>query len=404
MVFMVKRMAYVFRLEPKPPQVAQMARTAGCCRFVFNRGLALEKEAYAECCGLLGYVNMASLLPIWKADPETTFLAEVPAQALQQSLKDLYKGYANLFAKRASFPRFKRKGVHDAFRLPQGFKLDQGNSRVSLPKIGWVRYRKSREVEGVPKNVTVFRKCGHWYMAVQTEQDVEITAHPHIDSPVGIDMGVAKIATLSDGTAIESVNAMRRFAAKLKNAQRRLRRMKKFSGRWCKQQAKVARIHYKIACVRNDALNKATTTIAKNHGIVVVEALKVKNMNKSARGTVENPGRNVRQKAGLNRSILDQGWYEFKRQLGYKLAWRGGKLVEVPAPFTSQRCSVCGHTEAANRPSQAVFRCMACGHTENADLNAAKNILAAGQAVMARGGEETQVAPLKREPAYGVAA
>lgn len=364
--------------------------------------LAMEKENYAKGGKYLGYVKNCKALTEWRHSKEFAYLKEAPIHALQQSLKNLDASHKRCFDKTldAKYPKFKKKGQHDSFHYPDHFKLDENNTRVYLPKIGWVRYRKSQNINGKPKNMTVSFNCGHWYVSIQTEQEVETPVHAHADLAVGIDMGVVNLATLSDGTVVKPVNALKKYADKLAHAQRKLKRMKKGSHRWRKQVSRIARIHHRIACVRNDALNKATTAIAKNHGIVVVEALKVKNMNKSARGTVENPGRNVRQKAGLNRSILDQGWYEFKRQLGYKLAWRGGKLVEVPAPFTSQRCSVCGHTEAANRPSQAMFRCMACGHTENADLNAAKNILAAGQAVMARGGEETQVAPLKREPAW----
>lgn len=137
----------------------------------------------------------------------------------------------------------------------------------------------------------------------------------------------------------------------------------------------MARIQQRVANARKDFLHKHSATIAKNHGMVVVEALQVRNMSASAAGTLEEPGRNVRQKAGLNRAILDQGWGAFRILLAYKLADRGGRLVEVPAAYTSQTCPVCSHVSAANRQSQADFVCVKCGHTANADTNAAINIL-----------------------------
>ncbi|GAI24810.1 unnamed protein product, partial [marine sediment metagenome] len=149
--------------------------------------------------------------------------------------------------------------------------------------------------------------------------------------------------------------------------------------------------------VRKDFLHKMTNKISKNHAVVVMEDLKVSNMSKSARGTKENPGRNVKAKSGLNRSILDQGWFEFRRQLEYKLKWRGGHLELVDPKHTSQKCCRCGHTESENRTIQAKFECKNCGHWENADINAAKNILAAGLAVFACGGYGVSQ-PMKQEP------
>ncbi|HFO1783386.1 TPA: RNA-guided endonuclease InsQ/TnpB family protein [Escherichia coli] len=143
------------------------------------------------------------------------------------------------------------------------------------------------------------------------------------------------------------------------------------------------RLHSRIANIRRDYLHKVTTTVSKNHAMIVIEDLKVSNMSKSAAGTVSQPGRHVRAKSGLNRSILDQGWYEMRRQLEYKQLWRGGHVEAVNPAYTSQRCSCCGHTEKANRRTQSKFECKACGYAENADVNAARNILAAWHAQMA---------------------
>ncbi len=157
-------------------------------------------------------------------------------------------------------------------------------------------------------------------------------------------------------------------------------------------------LHSRIANIRRDYLHKVTTTISKNHAMIVIEDLKVSNMSKSTAGTVSQPGRNVRAKSGLNRSILDQGWYEMRRQLEYKQLWRGGQVLAVPPAYTSQRCACCGHTAKENRLTQSKFVCRACGYTANADVNGARNILAAGHAVLACGGTVQSGRPLKQEP------
>ena len=163
-------------------------------------------------------------------------------------------------------------------------------------------------------------------------------------------------------------------------------RKKKFSSNWKKRKAAIARLHIRIADARNDFLHKVSTAISKSHAVVYIEDLKVRNMSASARGTVENPGKCVRQKAGLNKAILDQGWFEFRRQLSYKEQWRGGLVVAVPPQYTSQTCAGCGHVCAENRRSQALFVCVACGHEDDADVNAAKNVMRAGQVLSVCGG------------------
>lgn len=374
-----------------------MRRFAGACRFVFNRALALQNENHEAGNKYISYTKMTSWLVEWKNATETQWLKDSPSQPLQQSLKDLERAYKNFFQKRAAFPRFKKRGQNDAFRYPQGVKLDQDNSRIFLPKLGWIRYRNSRHVTGMVKNVTVSQSCGKWYISIQTESEVSTPVH-HSVSMVGLDAGVAKLATLSDGTVFEPVNSFQKNQKKLARLQRQLSRKVKFSNNWQKQRRKIQRLHSRIANIRRDYLHKVTTTISKNHAMIVIEDLKVSNMSKSAAGTVSQPGRNVRAKSGLNRSILDQGWYEMRRQLEYKQLWRGGQVLAVPPAYTSQRCVCCGHTAKENRPSQSKFECQACGYTANADVNGARNILAAGHAVLACGGMVQSGRPLKQEP------
>ncbi|MCD6874240.1 transposase [Escherichia coli] len=394
---MKRLQAFKFQLRPGDQQECEMRRFAGACRFVFNRALARQNENHEAGNKYIPYGKMASWLVEWKNATETQWFNDSPSQPLQQSLKDLERAYKNFFRKRAAFPRFKKRGQNDAFRYPQGVKLDQENSRIFLPKLGWMRYRNSRQVTGVVKNVTVSQSCGKWYISIQTESEVSTPVHPSA-SMVGLDAGVAKLATLSDGTVFEPVNSFQKNQKTLARLQRQLSRKVKFSNNWQKQKRKIQRLHSRIANIRRDYLHKVTTTVSKNHAMIVIEDLKVSNMSKSAAGTVSQPGRNVRAKSGLNRSILDQGWYEMRRQLEYKQLWRGGQVLAVPPAYTSQRCACCGHTAKENRLSQSKFRCQVCGYTANADVNGARNILAAGHAVLACGEMVQSGRPLKQEP------
>ena len=167
--------------------------------------------------------------------------------------------------------------------------------------------------------------------------------------------------------------------------QRKLSRKVKKSNGWLKQKYKVQKVHKKISNARNDFLHKCSTNLCKNHALIVLEDLKVRNMSSSAKGSIEEPGKNVAAKSGLNKSILDQGWYEFRRMLEYKQEWTGGQLITIPPQYTSQKCSKCGHTEKENRVTQSDFKCKKCSFNINADINAASNILAAGRAVLASG-------------------
>ena len=403
---MLIRKAFRFQLRTDAALEHELRKASGCVRFVWNRALAMQKERLGKSERCLSYPKMTAELVLWKKAPETSFLQEGHSQALQQILKDLDRALKDAFDKKSPkrFPKFKKKGVHDSFRFPQGTKLD--GDRIYLPKFGWVRFRKSREVEGKIKNVTVSRHLEHWYISVQTEMEIGVPVHPST-SAVGIDLGVAKLATLSTGEVIQPLNSFRGKEKQLARAQRALARKKKFSNNWKKQKAKIARLHARIADARKDLLHKTSTTISKNHAVVVLEDLRVKNMSASAKGTLEKPGKNVRAKAGLNKSILDQGWFELRRQLEYKEAWLGGQVIVIEAHHTSQRCSACGHVSPNNRLSQAIFACEECGHRENADLNAAKNILAAGHAVIACGEVvrpvSTKAASGKQEPTERVA-
>ena len=184
------------------------------------------------------------------------------------------------------------------------------------------------------------------------------------------------------------IDALRKYEEKIASLQQELSRKEKGSSNYKKVQARIAKIYDKVVNTRKDYLHKVTTEISRKFGIVVIENLLVRNMTRSAKGTVEEPGHNVKAKSGLNKAILDQGWYELRRQLAYKLDWLGGKLIVVPPQYTSQTCSRCGHKDKNNRPTQEQFKCTSCGFELNADHNAALNILAAGRAVITDGSGE----------------
>ncbi|MCQ9424214.1 transposase [Pseudomonas sp. LJDD11] len=381
---MQRLQAFKYELMPDGRQERQMRRFAGSCRFVFNKALALQKERHEQGEKKLGYAGLCKLLTEWRNSPQAAWLADAPVHPLQQSLKDLERAYTNFFAKRADFPRFKKKGQNNSLRYPdpKQIKLDQTNSRLFLPKLGWLRYRNSREVPGTVKNITVSQSCGKWFVSIQTEREVDEQPTAQ-GAAVGIDMGIARFATLSDGSFYAPLNSFKRHETALCKAQQAMSRKVRFSRNWKKAKARVQRIHSRIGNARRDYLHKCSTTISQNHAMVCIEDLQVRNMSRSAAGTAEAPGRNVRAKSGLNRSILDQGWFEFRRQLDYKLAWRGGWLIAVPPQNTSRTCPCCGHVSAANRQTQALFRCLGCGFEGNADVVGAINVLRAGHARLA---------------------
>lgn len=367
-----------------------MVQFAGACRFIFNRALALQKERREREEKKLSYFDLCRMLTDWRKEPETPWLKEMPVDPLRMAFKHLERAYGGFFAKRSGFPKFKKKGQRDCFVFcgKGKVKISQDKDTVWLPKIGWVRYRNSREVLGIIKNAAVSRSCGKWYVSIQTEREVEQLAHPSA-SIVGVDVGIARFATLSDGTVFEPVSSFKKHQARLARYQRAMSRKEKFSSNWKKAKAKIQKLHSKVANVRNDHLHKVSHIISKNHAVVCIENLQVSNMSASAGGTIEQPGRNVKAKSGLNRSILDQGWGEFRRQLTYKQEWRGGQLIAVPPHNTSRTCPACAHVSADNRKTQERFACVACGFEDNADLVGAINVLAAGHAVLACG-EEVQ--------------
>lgn len=402
---MLRMQAYKFELMENGEQRRLMRQFSGCRRRAYNDALGINTLRHENKEKRLNWVDLGNLLPEWKK--ENPFFSDAPSQALQQAFKDLEFAYQRFFAqvklgyrvaprdkklrkvlrKRgiplAYPPTFKKKGQHDSFRYPQGFKLDNVNGRISLPKLGWLRYRKSQDVLGTAKNVTVSESCGKWFVSIQTEREVETPIHLST-SDVAIDMGVAVFATLSVGKP-SLLPDTKRLEERKKIQQRRLKNKTKFSQNWKKLQARIKKIDHQISKIRENHRHQFTHTITKNHGVVYGDDLNIKNMSKSAKGTVETPGKNVKQKSGLNRSILAQGIGEVNRQLKYKSEWRGGHFIPCPPAYGSQRCPCCGHISRENRKTQAEFVCVDCGFAGNADFVATLNKLEAGRAFIACG-------------------
>lgn len=352
---MLIRKAYKFRLNTNTETEQKMAQFAGNTRYLWNQCLGINLRYLNEQQPILWYQEFDWFTKLWKKSDKYNFLKLSPSQTLQQTLKQLERAFRQAFdpsQKNKRLPVFKKKSDgQDSFTYPQGFKID--GRRIFLPKIGWVNFRRSREIDGTVKNVTVSRKGKHWFVAIQVELELPHPVHPST-SIIGVDMGVKRLFTLSNGH-FEPPIETDFWLHKLKRLQRSLARKVKFSCNWRKVKEKINRIHTKMANIRHDVLHKATRTLSNNHAMIVLEALQISNMTRSASGTLDKPGKSVKQKAGLNRAILGQSWGLFKDFLGYKQNWAGGQLVFVDPKYTSQTCPVCHHKNKANRQTQAQF-------------------------------------------------
>jgi putative transposase len=313
------------------------------------------------------------MLPAWKR--ELPWLSEVDSIALQQALRNFDRAWQNFFENPEHFdrPTFKKRFAHDAFRVVGGAAMKTEQKRVWLPKFGWLSFRDSRPWLGKVTSVTFSRKADKWYVSLQCEVQVAQPRERSDEPWLGIDVGIAQYATLSDGTHFDGVNAFQRNQRKLARLQRKLKNRTKGSRRG-KAALRVARMQHHMACMRANRAHQVSSLLVKNHGRIRMEDLRLVNMMKSAKGTIECPGKNVAAKRGLNRRLADQGLRALRGFIEYKLAWSGGQFEAVEPKYTSQRCHLCGHTAKENRPTQEKFACVACGHEDHADVNAAKNI------------------------------
>jgi putative transposase len=287
--------------------------------------------------------------------------------APQEALRDFDKAFSNFYlglktGKSIGFPRFKKKGVHDSFRLYGSIRFI--GRLIQLPRLGRIRIKEKREhyFNGRILSATITRKADKWFVSVTVE--MEIADHePVYGSPIGVDLGVKILATLSDGTTFRNRRSLERRLRKLRRLSKSLSRKKKGSRNKKKARLRLAKLHLKISNIRQDTLHKLTTHLAKNHSRIVIEKLCVSGMLKNRK---------------LSRAIADVGFYEFRRQLKYKCEWYGSKLIVAPRFYpSSKRCSGCGHVKKDLKLSERVYVCEECGLEIDRDLNAANNLVAA---------------------------
>jgi putative transposase len=378
-----------FRAELTEAQAVLAQQTADACRAVYNTGLEQRRE-YRRRGAWMNYERQAHELVEAKA--EHTWLTGVPGHCLQQALRDLDEACR----------RHGTFGVHwrsarrwsPSFRFPEGAKmklekLNRRKARVQLPKLGWVKFRASRSLDGETiRSATLTREGQHWFVSLLVDDGASTPAeHALPGTAVGVDRGVVVAVATSAGDLIDQVFTTpgeRRRAVRL---QRKLSRAAKGSANRGKTRHRYAGLRAKEARRRQDFCVKTARQLAENNAVVVLEKLPAKNMTRRAKPVEDpnNPGHylpnGAAAKSGLNKAILSKGWYRFEQALTSVSRYTGTKIVKVPAAFTSLRCSACGHVDPKSRESQAVFRCTNCSRpAEHADVNAAKNILAAGRA------------------------
>jgi putative transposase len=365
--------AYRYRMTPTAEQAARFAQITGTVRFVYN--LALEQREtwwrqYKRHTGRhISYFGQSGELTQLRA--EVDWIAGVPREALDQALGDLDRAYRAFFTGRAAHPSPRKRGRCSSFRLRGRTSpirlLNDRIATVRLQGVGWVRFRLSRPIAGMPKTVTINEERGHWFVSFSTVAESDTGAIP--SAQVGIDRGVANTVALSTGELLSLPAAIEAVDRRRRKAQRVLARRKPGSVRRGKQRARVATLYARARYMRADWLHRVSTDLTRRYGLIAIEALNVRSMTASA------VRKGAAQKRGLNRSILSQGWHQFERMLAYKLEATGGTLIRVPAAYTSQTCSACGAVDARSRESQAKFCCVHCGHADHADTNAAKEIL-----------------------------
>jgi putative transposase len=388
-----------YRLLPTPAQQAVLRDHCGHARYVWN--LAVEQHAHWHPGrkGAPGYREQCRQLTAARA--ENPWLAVGSQTVQQQALRDFARAMTAFFdpGNRAGRPSWRKAGRHEGFRITgrRGRQWDLRRvsrkvGQVWVPKAGWVRFRWSRAVPPAAKSYRVtMDRAGRWHVAFAVIP-APVPA-PGNGQAVGLDRGVAVAAALSTGEMLHCPALTARERTRLRRLQRNLARATRGSNRRGQVKHAIARLKARETDRRKDWAEKASTGLVRRFDVIRVEDLKIKNMTRSATGTRENPGRNVRQKAGLNRGILGSGWGLLVRRMQDKAP---GRVEKVSPAFTSQRCSACGQVDRDSRESQARFVCTACGFACHADVNAAINI-AAGHAVTARGGFR-DAGPVNREP------
>jgi putative transposase len=372
---MIVKKTFRFCLLPTASQEETFFQFAGACRFIYNRGLSQKKEAWEKEKRSITLFDQNKELTELKQQEKTVWLKTIHSQVLQQSLEDLDKAYQHFFRRVknkevSGYPKFKCRGDKDSFRYPQGVKLE--NNRVFLPKIGWVRFRKSREVKGELKQTTVILEGNKWYVCFSCEWEEASRSFTFFPSDVlRIDLGLEHFATLASREVLEEIANPRFLRQGLKHLRYLSRQLSKKlyrSKNWEKAKAKLQIFAAKVQRKRQDFLHKLSTRIVESQDVIVVESLKIK-------------GLLMKVPKALARSISDAGWGKFLQMLKYKCEYAGKKLIEASAFFPStQLCSRC-QTKNSIDLSTREYRCN-CGLVVHRDHNAALNLRAVGMTVL----------------------
>ena len=342
------------RLDPTCKQEIYLRKACGVARFTWNWALAKWEEKYkaGEKPNALALKKEFNTLKTEKFP----WVYEVTKYASQQPFIHLQRGFQGFFAKRTKYPKFKKKGIHDSFYIG-GDQVQIHERQVKIPNLGWVRLMEFLRFEGKITGVTISRSANYWFISVSVETS-QLPKRCENQALIGIDLGVKTLATLSNGQTIPNNNPLKKKLKRLGRLQRRLSRSAKGSKNRIKAKNRIAKLHYKVACSRNDTIHKLTTTLTENYRHIVIEDLSVSEMVKNKR---------------LSRSILDCGFYEFRRQLTYKAELRGNKIFIADRWYaSSKKCSSCGHQKEILLLSEREYKCAKCNLQMDRDLNAAK--------------------------------
>jgi len=375
---MIIRRAFKYKLKPTPSQREKFLQFAGARRFVFNRGLAERKKNFEATGKSLSYFEQNVELTTLKDLPETEWLKEIHSQVPQQALKDLDRAFQNFFRRvkkgeKPGYPRFKKKGMSESFRYPQGVKIS--GSQAFVPKIGWIKFRKSRELQGILNETTILQEGTSWFVSFSCEWEKETNLVPlNENRAVGIDMGLTQFATTSSGPEngrhdIANPRFLSKNLSHLRYLSKQLSKKVKRSKNCYKARLKLSRHHARIKNLRNDFVQKLSTEMIKNHDILCIESLDISSLMK------ESP-------KGLSRSIGDAGWRMFLHCLKYKAEEGGKHLVEAGKYFPSSRiCASCWSSQKMPL-SEREYKCGSCGTKTDRDYNSAIVLKAAGMSAI----------------------
>ena len=379
-------LTYKRKLKLSKIQEDRLNSWIGTCRFIYNMGLEIKKEAWKNKQANVSMYNlMKQLIEIKHHD----WIKDVPSQSLQNSLERLdssYKNFFRTFKIGGGFPKFKSKKTYNSILFKQNgltrevksIELTSKNT-IKLPKIGQLTFFKDKTpIIGKIKTVTIIKEPTGYFICIVCDEVSKNISNTNESQVIGIDMGIANFCVDSNGNLIQNPRYFKMYEAKLRIENRSLARKKRLSSRWKKQVKKLGLLHHKIANVRKDFLHKESTIMAKKYHIVYLEDLNIKNMSKNK---------------NLSKHILDCGWGMFRTMLEYKT-----NVVRVDHKYTSQTCNECGKKDAKSRLSQSEFVCSGCGHISHADINASKNIMSKGIALNRK--REALACALVEEPRF----